>query len=91
MYATKIKMKPSCSSSNNLLEIDSIYLTGSGNERFYKKEDVHDHLIKQPGTIQVFIYPYPNVIPMISAKFEKYVKSTSDSITGDNLLRLPRE
>lgn len=28
MYATKIKMKPGCYNSSNLLEIDSFYIEG---------------------------------------------------------------
>ena len=91
MRATKIKMKNGCGTSNNLLEIDSIYLTGTTNDGFYKKADVHDYLVKNPGGIQVNIYPYPNLIPMISSTNEKYVKSTPNSTTGDNLLSLPRE
>lgn len=93
MKATKIKMKPGCGTSNNLLEIDSIYLTGTQQDGFYKKAVVHDYLVEHPGTIQVNISPYPNLIPMTSPapNHEKYVKSTPDSTTGDNLLSLPRE
>lgn len=93
MRATKIKMKPSCGTSNNLLEIDSIYITACDNPGFFKKAVLHDHLEKEPGTIQVDIYPYPNVIPVTgsSPNYEKYVKSTPNSHTNDNLLSLPRE
>lgn len=93
MKATKIKMKTGCGTSNNLLEIDSIYLTGTQRDGFYKKAIVHDYLVKNPGGIQVDIYPYPNLIPMTSpAPYnEKYVKSTPDRTTVDNLLSLPRE
>ncbi|WP_371375291.1 DUF3892 domain-containing protein [Sporomusa aerivorans] len=93
MRATKIKMKPGCGTSNNLLEIDSIYLTGTDNDGFYKKAVVHDYLTKNPGGIQVNISPFPNLMPMTSPSpnYEKYVKSTPNSTTGDNLLSLPRE
>ena len=70
MLATKIKMKPGCGTSNNFLEIDSIYLTGLPDEDFYKKEIIHNYLIENPG--------------------EKYVRSESNNLTQDNLLRLPR-
>ena len=90
MKATKIKMKPGCGSSNDLTEIDEIYLTGCSEDGFYKKAVVHDYLQKNPGTVQVNIYPYPNCIPAISTKGEKYVKSTPDSTKRDNLLSLPR-
>ena len=39
MYATKIKMRPGCSDSQNLIEIDSVYIVdGSRHSDFYKKE-----------------------------------------------------
>ena len=91
MKAIKIKMKSGCGQSNNLLEIDSIYITGCKDERYYKKGDVHDSLVSNPGSIQVNISPYPNLIPMTSSNNEKYVKSTSNSSKVDNLLSLPRE
>jgi len=83
-------MKPGCGSSNNLVEIDEIYLSGSANDGFYKKAIIHDHLQKHPGTIQVDISPYPDCIPATSSKGEKYVKSKPDNSQRDNLLRLPR-
>jgi len=91
MKATKIKMKSGCGSSNNLLEIDSIYLTGCNNEGYFTKAAVHDHVKENPGSIQVNIYPYPNIVHATSINGEKYVKSTPDNTTKDNLLNLPRE
>lgn len=91
MYATKIKMKQGCYRSNNLLEIDSIYIEGCNNPGFFKKHDLYDFLKKNPGTIQVKIWPYPNVIPAISSNGEKYVRSTPNDYAHDNLLDLPRE
>jgi len=91
MYATKIKMKPGCGTSNNLLEIDSIYLTGNNTEQYYKKENLHKYLTENPGTIKVNISPYPNLIPATSSNGEKYVKSSPNNTTNDNLLSLPRE
>ena len=91
MYATKIKMKPGCYYSSNLLEIDSVYIEGCNNPGFFKKENLHDFLKKKPGTIQVKIWPYTNVIPAISSAGEKYVRSTPNDYTHDNLLDLPRE
>ncbi|MFR1480391.1 MAG: DUF3892 domain-containing protein [Hydrogeniiclostridium mannosilyticum] len=90
MLATKIKMKPGCGTSNNLLEIDRIYLTGLPDEDFYKKEIIHNYLIDNPGDIQVNIYPYPDLIPAISSRGEKYVRSAPNSTARDNLLQLPR-
>ena len=90
MLATRIKMKPGCGSSNNLLEIDEIYLIGNSTDRFYKKEVLHDYLAESPNTIQVNISPYPPVIPSVSQSGEKYVRSSPNGSTTDNLLKLPR-
>ncbi|ADU26034.1 DUF3892 domain-containing protein [Ethanoligenens harbinense] len=90
MQATKIRMKPGRSSSDELTEIDSIYLTGCQQVGYYKKEDIHNYLIGRPGNIQVNIYPYPNIVPATSSRGEKYVRSTPDSSLKDNLLNLPR-
>ena len=91
MYATKIKMKPGCYSSSNLLEIDSIYIECCNNPGFFKKNVLYDFLKENPGTIRVNIWPYPNVISAISSRGEKYVRSTPNDYTHDNLLDLPRE
>lgn len=91
MKATKIKMKAGCGKSDSLLEIDSVYITGCTNPGYFKKEVLHDYLKKNPATIQVDLYPYPNVIPATSVKGEKYVKSSPNSSNKDNLLCLPRE
>lgn len=91
MKATKIKMNTGCGTSDSLLEIDSIYITGCKNEGFYKKAKVYDYLKENPGTIQVNIKPYPNLIPMLSSNKEKFVKSTPNNTSKDNLLSLPRE
>ena len=93
MKATKIKMKYGCGGSKKLVEIDSIYLTGCSQERFYKKEVVHDEVKAHPGSIQVNIFPYPDIVPAISPapNYEKYVRSEPNDTTSDNLLSLPRE
>lgn len=91
MRATKIKMKSGCGTSNNLVEIDSIYIKGCDDERYYKKSSIHDCVKDNPGSIQVDISPYPNLVHAISVNNEKYVKSASNNTTGDNLLNLPRE
>ena len=91
MKITKIKMRPGCANSNNLLEIDSLYIADCDKPGFFKKEIVHDHLKKYPGSIQVGIYPYPNVIPATSSRGEKYVRSSANTHLHDNLLSPPRE
>lgn len=91
MKATKIKMRPGCGSSQSLLEIDQVYITGCGNPGYFKKETLHDYLKENPGAIQVNIFPYPNVIPATSSRGEKYVRSSPDNSTHDDLLDLPRE
>lgn len=91
--ATKIKMKPGCGSSNNLLEIDKIYLEGNIQENgYYYKSAIHDFLKHNTySTIKVNIYPYPVLEPAISQNGEKYVRSKANTIYIDNLLNLPRE
>lgn len=91
MKAIKIKMKQGSFNSNNLLEIDQIYLTGCNNEGYFKKHILYDYLKENPGTIQVNVYPYPNLEPVLSTNNEKYVRSESNYTTRDNLLSLPRE
>ena len=90
-FAKKIKMKPGCYSSNDLTEIAEIYIDGCGNPGYFKKEILHDYLQDHPHTIQVGRYPFPDVIPAVSSRDEKYVRSTPNSTTYDNLLSLPRE
>lgn len=87
-YAIKIKMKPYCRYSQNLTEIDSIYLEDSG---WYEKEVIHNFLKDNPGEVAVKIWPYPEVVPAVSYKGERYVKSTPNKYGHDNLLALPRE
>lgn len=90
MYASKIKMKVGSYYSQQLTEIDEIYVEGCANPGFFKKEVLHDHLKKNPKSIKVKIYPYPELIPAISAGREKYVRSTPNDYQHDNLLDLPR-
>lgn len=91
MYATRIKMKPGCYYSQSLLEIDEIYIQGCNNPGYFKKAILHNYLKENPGTIKVNIAPYPNVIPAVSSRNEKYVRSSPDSYRHDDLLDLPRD
>ena len=91
MYATKIKMQRGCYYSQNLLEIDEIYIEGCDNPGFFKKSVIHEYLKEYPGSIQVKVYPYPEVVPAVSINGEKYVRSSPNSNERDNLLSLPRE
>lgn len=91
MRATKIKMYSNRAYSNSLLEIDEIYITGWEKPGYYKKEYVYNYLRVSPNSIQVNVYPYPNLIPKKSINNEKYVASSPNSTTRDNLLSLPRE
>lgn len=91
MRATKIKMKYGCYDSQNLEEIDEIYVTGCSNPGFFKKATLHQHLKTYPGSIEVNIYPFPELIPAVSVHGELYVRSTPNIYSHDNLLDLPRE
>lgn len=86
-YAEKIKMKQGKSNSNELTEIDEIYVSGLG---WKSKAYYYDYLTMYPSTIAVNIYPYPKLVKQLSSNNEKYVKSESDKYGYDNLLNLPR-
>lgn len=90
MKATRIKMKNGCGNSNSTLEIAEIYIEGCNNPGFFDKGALHDHVTKNPGSIQVNISPYPDLVPAKSARGEKYVRSAPNDTPNDNLLRLPR-
>lgn len=91
MKVEKIKMKPGCYYSSKLIEIDQLYVTGCANPGYFKKEVIHDFVKENPGSIIVNRYPYPAVIDAVSANGEKYVRSSPNDTTTDNLLSLPRE
>ena len=91
MKATKIKMKQGCGSSNNLVEIDQIYLEGCKENGYYYKSAIHNFLKENPNSIQVNIYPYPDLQPAVSQNGERYVRSEPNYTGKDNLLCLPRE
>ena len=91
MYVTKIKMKKGCYYSSNLVEIDQLYITGCQTPGYYKKEDIHDYVKNNPRSIKVNCYPYPIVVAAVSVNGEKYVRSSPNGYTHDNLLDLPRE
>ena len=90
MYARKIRMQQGCYNSSDPQEIAEVYIDGCNNPGFFSKETLHDHLKKEPNTIQIGVSPYPYVIPATSSRGEKYVKSSPDSTKKDNLLNLPR-
>ena len=91
-YITMIKMKPGCYNSKQLVEIDKVFISGSGPlQGYYKKEQIYDYLQINPRTILVNIPPYPCVIPDRSQRGEKYIRSSPNGNLFDNLLRLPRE
>ena len=87
IYAEKIKMKSGYYSSQTLEEIDEIYLSGIG---FCKKADIHEYVKAHPNSIHVKRYPYPALIPAISSRGERYVRSNPDKYRHDDLLDLPR-
>lgn len=90
MYAQKIKMRNDCADSNELTDIVSICIEGYNGKNFYKKEVLHEHLKKHPNSIRVKLEDQPYLIPAVSPSGEKYVKSTPNDSTLDNLLKLPK-
>lgn len=90
MLATKIKMKTGYENSYKTTEISHIYIEGCNNPGYFSKADLYDYLKKAPNSIQVNIYPYPNLVPALSSNQEKYVRSEPNDTPNDNLLKLPR-
>lgn len=84
-------MNSGCPNSNYLTDIDSIYLKGDKDNRFIEKEVLYDRLKKDPDSIKVNIHPYPYLVPALSSRGEKYVRSEPNDSVHDNLLKLPRE
>ena len=74
--------KSKCSEAANTLR---------ANPGFFKKSVIHDYVKEHPSSIQVKIYPYPDVVPATSINGEKYVRSSPNGSERDNLLSLPRE
>lgn len=97
IYATRIRMKPNnrstsvfCSLEAQLLEIDEIFLSYPTRAEWVKRSIVHDFV--ESGTeVHVNIAAYPKLIATVSSNDEKYVRSSPNSSTYDNLLSLPRE
>ncbi|MEG2625182.1 MAG: DUF3892 domain-containing protein [Christensenella sp.] len=83
-------MMPGCHGLLNATEIDSIYLDGANFNGFRGKKEVYDYLKQHPNSIRVAIYPYPFLVPALSAHNKKYVRSAPDDTPNDNLLQLPR-
>lgn len=90
MKATRIKMKNGCENSSNAIEIAEIFIEDCKEPKFYEKGAIHDYLKTNPNSIQVNIHPYPNLLPVVSVKGEKYVRSEPNDTPHDNLLKLPR-
>ncbi|HWQ98235.1 MAG TPA: DUF3892 domain-containing protein [Clostridia bacterium] len=91
IYAMKIKMNYGYGNSKNCLDINSVYLIGDGFNSYRTKESIHDYLKLHPGTIRVNRGVQPYVVPAVSSKNEKYVRSEPNDTESDNLLALPRE
>ena len=88
LYAVKIRMNYRCWSSQHPADIAQIYINGWG---WRTKEYLHDYLKKYPGSIAVNLPPYPRLIPDISSRGERYVRSNPNPYLFDNLLNLPVE
>lgn len=89
-YATAIKMKSGSYYSDDLLEIDKIYLEHS-KDGWYSKAAVHDYVKQHPEDVKVKNNQGPVVIACVSSNGEKYVKSSPNETKKDNLLSLPRK
>lgn len=87
-YATRIKMNYGYYNSQYPEDIDQIYIRNCG---WIKKGELHDYLKRYPKSVMVNIPPYPRLIPAISSKKEKYVRSNPDPYKHDDLMDLPSE
>lgn len=92
MYATKIIMKKSASTTDELLAIDQVYVVGNVYFKtgWYKTDFLHDYLRANPDSIQVNLTPFPALCPATGGRNEKIVKSAPDRHNSDTLLSLPR-
>ena len=88
LYATKLRMNYGYRNSRYPEDINQIYIDGCG---WYKKETLHNHLQLHPKSIAVGIPPFPRLIPAISSRGEKYVRSEPDKWQHNDLMDLPRE
>lgn len=68
-----IKTKSNCGNLKNVQDIDSIYIAQACT--YWKKSQVYDYLELFPKSIQVNIFPYPYLFPVVSTLGEKYVRS----------------
>lgn len=84
-------MKPGCTKSTKTTEIDQIYIEGCNEPGYYYKATIYDYVKQHPNSIQVNIYPYPDLVPVLSSNGEKYVRSEPNDTPSYNLLKLPRE
>lgn len=91
MKATKIKMKSGYEQSENLLEIEYIYLESYTQNGYYKKEIVYELIKNQDRVIYVNEKPYPRLQVVLNSNREKYVCLKPNAYLRDNLLCLPRE
>ncbi|MFA7109624.1 MAG: DUF3892 domain-containing protein [Sphaerochaetaceae bacterium] len=91
-YVEKIHMNPSFPESENCIDIESLYIDFKDiyGLKAYLKSEIYDYLKSHPKTISVNIAPYPVLIPALSSKYEKYVRSENNDTVSDNLLKLPR-
>ncbi len=90
MRATMIHMNEGRESSDNIIDIKSIYIIGCSNPGWFRKEILYDYLKDYPQSIQVDRKPFPYLVPVLSGNGEKYVRSEPDEYKRDNLLALPR-
>ncbi|MGM9593834.1 MAG: DUF3892 domain-containing protein [Candidatus Onthomonas sp.] len=90
MLATKVKMKPGCSQSTRLEDIQALYITGGVRAGYFHVNDLWDYLDYNPGYIQVNVRGYPNLVAVGQGE-RRHLKSTLSPKGIDYLFSLPRE
>lgn len=88
MKAQKVRPETSSRNLRSVGEIAEIYIDEW--DCFVCKETLHEFLRENPGSIQVDILPFPNLIPGISASGARYVRSKPDRHPQDNLVDLKK-
>lgn len=61
MYAKKIKMETGNYYSNNIQEIDKIYVDGCSNPGYFEKESLYDYLKKIREVLEYLFPPIPKL------------------------------
>lgn len=89
MHATHIRLKTGTCTVSSCIDIEAIFIEGAEPEVAYLTENVHDFLIHYPGSITLGVFPWKELLPVVGANGEKYIRTEKDDSPNDALLSLP--